>query len=202
VELGELDAAMRDVEEGIRRGQPAHHLRALIHMRAGRAMQALADFERAITHDPIQPDLFAKRGQLRRSIGDWAGAVADFSEALRLNPEEPMYYLSRAENLFAQGHAVRAFADLDAAIQMDPRPSFFYVRGDLLRRQGRYDEAVTELTRAIDGNPDFKPAYVARALCHVQKGRAGHARTDLLRFQQLGGQLDEGMREFLARSAP
>jgi tetratricopeptide (TPR) repeat protein len=214
---GDLDGALRDADEALARGQPTagdnsqvqihaltegYKTRAQVHLRAGRHSQAIADFTRAIECDPTQPDPYFKRGQLRGAYGDRAGAGADFTEALRLDPDEPNYYASRALNYYALGKRDLAFADLDAAIQLSPRPLFLHLRGDLRRQQGRVDEALADLNQALEGDPDARDVYRTRALCHIAKGRTGPARADLLRYQQLGGQLDGQLREFLTRTGP
>jgi tetratricopeptide (TPR) repeat protein len=208
-EVGDLDGALRDADDGVGRCPASSPvlpllvtLRGQIHDKAGRRARAIADFTRAIALDPLGYDAYFRRGILRAVVGDTAGAIADYSEAMRLDPEEPEYYIRRAELYHTLRKSELVFDDLDAAIRLAPRPRYLYVRGDLLQQQGRTDAAVADLTRAIDAAPDVKEAYLARGLCYAQTRRPDLARADLLRYQKLGGQLDQPLKNLLARARP
>jgi tetratricopeptide (TPR) repeat protein len=66
-----------------------------------------------------------------------------------------------------------------AALPVATAAWHLWVRGELARRSGRYDEALRELGAAVDGDPYFAPALISRASALAAAGRAHDALADL-----------------------
>jgi len=49
--------------------------------------RAIGDYDAVLRLDPMLPDVYNARGELRRKRGDRPGALADFSMAIKLNPD-------------------------------------------------------------------------------------------------------------------
>ena len=82
-------------------------------------------------------------------------AEAAIQEAFRLHPDAGEAHLARAQNLY-RGYLDYdgALAELEVAAKTLPNdPSVFELRGYIQRRQGRQEEAVRSLERAIDLDP-------------------------------------------------
>lgn len=109
---------------------------------AGDRGAAEVAFGTAIAGAPALADAFIGRAAARAARGDLNGARADLDHALSEEPDNAAAYVARAE--------------LTVAIaQGDP---------------ARYQDALSDTTRALALAPDFPPARLARAL--VYAGRA------------------------------
>lgn len=60
-----------------------------IHLEAGRLVEALDAYGRALAIEPERADLLAYRGLAHQAAGDGHAARADFERALRIDPAEP-----------------------------------------------------------------------------------------------------------------
>jgi tetratricopeptide (TPR) repeat protein len=94
--------------------------RGNLHHRAGRYVEALADFDRALELDPRNPFAFLLRGGTRRAKGNTAGAVSDFSRAIELNPRVADAFLGRGLARLSLGQADEARQDFARAVAVDP----------------------------------------------------------------------------------
>ena len=81
---------------------------------------AIADFDRAIGHDPQNAGAHNSRGLAHYANGDLRRAIADFDEALRLDPQIADAYYNRGSALSDRGRHERAIADFDRALAIDP----------------------------------------------------------------------------------
>jgi tetratricopeptide (TPR) repeat protein len=62
--------------------------------------------------------------------------------------------------------------NFDRAIDLDPGyAQAWYCKGEALRLQGMYDEAVAILDRAIEIEPEVKEAWLSRGLTLTALGR-------------------------------
>jgi tetratricopeptide (TPR) repeat protein len=57
------------------------------HERKDMIDRAIGDYDAVLRLDPMLPDVYNARGELRRKRGDRPGALADFSMAIKLNPD-------------------------------------------------------------------------------------------------------------------
>jgi tetratricopeptide (TPR) repeat protein len=104
-------------------------------------------------------------------------AEADAAKALELLKENPNDELSfavlvnRALARFQRGRLEASVADFQQAIRLDGRHAVAY--DDLalvLQAQGKWDQAVEQLTRAIERKPDWVRLYRDRALVQEARG--------------------------------
>ncbi|MDE2787809.1 MAG: tetratricopeptide repeat protein [Chloroflexota bacterium] len=82
--------------------------------------EAIANFDRAITLEPDNPDAYHSRGIAKDGQGDYAGAVADFDHAIALDPDDADIYHNRGVAKAEQGDYAGAIADYDRVIALDP----------------------------------------------------------------------------------
>lgn len=128
--------------------------------RLGQTKEALRDFEGAVKYytllvdaAPNHPRPFSMRGQAKLRLGDAKGAIGDFDAALYLNENEVGGYVSRARARLALGETEAA--DADAAKAGDPPAGadVFADRGRYYYDTGRPKEAVADLARAVQMDP-------------------------------------------------
>jgi serine/threonine-protein kinase len=100
-------------------------------------------------------------------------AEAAIQEAFRLNPNAGEAHLARAQNLY-RGYLDYdgALAELDVAAKTLPNDaSVFELKGYIQRRQGKQEEAVRSLERAIDLDPrnSFTLQQIALSYRHLRR---------------------------------
>lgn len=110
-------------------------------------------------------------------------AVELYTQAVSLDPVFPQAYYERAIVLERMGRIAEAEADLGRAIQSAPedqQPLYHYLRGRYLHKHKRYDDAVTDYTRAIEkGRGHFDNRlpyyYMHRAFAYEDGGKPDKA---------------------------
>jgi TolB-like protein/Flp pilus assembly protein TadD len=138
---------------------------------------AIDMFSKAIERDPefaiaflyrssIYSRIYFVRGTEYSFSGDWEGldklAKADFEKAVKISPDLPELKLVQAEQLyrFERKHE-KALELLDEAEdQLPNNPNVYYLRGAILRRMGKWEESLKEMSRKILLDPLNADAYI------------------------------------------
>lgn len=118
--------ALRDVDAAVARvphGHPAEldmiTLRAMVRREMGMLPEALADLDMLVPVRPLAGDL-AARGEVRRRLGDLAGALEDQDRAIEMCETDPFAFICRGRVHLAGGRIEAAIQDFDTALQLDP----------------------------------------------------------------------------------
>lgn len=99
--------------------------------------------------EPTDADGFARRGAVRRTKKDYAGAADDFTRALALAPNEVRYYRLRAETHVENHQIFLAMADLDQALKLKPDDGELLIERAALKLSGADRQgALTDLDAA------------------------------------------------------
>lgn len=61
----------------------------------GNYHQAIVYFDRSIRFDSTNAMTYGERGDVKRLMGDYAGAVVDFTKAIAIDPKQPWFYYRR-----------------------------------------------------------------------------------------------------------
>ncbi len=126
-----------------------------------------------------------------RAHGPLDGELARLDVALQRRPEDPVLLLHRADLLRLDGRAAAALADLAAAERLDPVPErVWWIRGLLLRELDRPREALTDLNRWLERNPNHGEALMARARVHEALGHFSDGVADCDRLIRQPGRSD------------
>jgi tetratricopeptide (TPR) repeat protein len=163
---------------------------ALTHLAMGNYYKAIKRFDLARRHCDAAIDLgaegsgcFASRGELMYWLDDYRQAVADFTEAIRRGPLA-RFYMFRATSHWELGQLEAAVSDNTEALRIaaaDPGvdvPVILYNRAISLRGLGRLKEAIADLDRAIELNPDDLDFFEARGRLHEKLGHREQALAD------------------------
>ncbi len=138
--------------------------------------------ERSLALDPDHPTALAARAAYRASYeGDMKGALADLDRAIELAPGasgslNTMGLLQSARD--ANGEAEKAFLK---AIELDPQDPVPHANLAILYLdQSRMKEAKREIDTALEVDPSFDVALLARGRYYLQIGERDKALEDLL----------------------
>ena len=117
--------------------------------------------QRAAAMAPDDPLTHWRMGQVQQrvlSLEQQAQAIAGYEKAVSLSPNDYRYWTSLGTAYEQVGEAAKAEHALRRAVAL--APSYAYPRwflGNLLVRNGRYDEAFAELRLASKAEPEMQP---------------------------------------------
>ncbi len=87
---------------------------------AGRYVEAIREYQRALQLCPTFVDIRAKLAGAHRDAGDREGAIAEFEEIVRRNPGFLPARISLGLSLLAAGRAEEAIAQWNAVLELSP----------------------------------------------------------------------------------
>ena len=117
--------------------------------------EALTDLNRAIELDPSADWAIADRGETYRLMERYDEALADFNRAIELDPSDAWAIASRGADLPGHGTLRRGPGRPQPRHRTRPQHAWAIShRGETYRLMGRYDEALADLNRAIELDPE------------------------------------------------
>jgi len=145
--------------------------RGLTCMADGRHLDALAEFDNALLHDPMHADALSKRGSSLMAIGRATEALASFDRAIEASADHPDAHFNRGvvlQGLQRFEEAVDSYAN---AVRVDPADAQAWNnRGVVLGELHRFDVALQSLDRAIALQPGYADAHNNRAVIQGEMG--------------------------------
>ncbi len=133
---------------------PLHLLRAQLCKEQGRLDAALRILERALALDEQDPELLQALGELQQELGDGEGAQRRLEEALRILQDQVAVAAAPVEEVERRRLAARLRRT-----------------GEVLRRLGRRDEALSSYERALVLTPGDPVVWRALGSLHREAGR-------------------------------
>jgi tetratricopeptide (TPR) repeat protein len=153
-----------------------HNLLGQAHDRLDQPLEAIKQYDQAITIDANFAEAHGNRAGIMATAGFPDEALKSFDRALALNPN-PTDWINRGTLLHGMGRLDEAIASYDKAIAIDGQsPVPHFVRANALRDGKRWDEALASYDRAIKLDRNFAPPYRGRALVLESLGRSDEAR--------------------------
>jgi len=148
----------------------------------GETMLAVAPIaSRAIALDPRDPLAWWASGRVHSIMGQHEEAIKHTELAISLNPNYAMAWFGLANALIRIDPSDYALSAVDKAIALSPfdpfLPVFLHVRGGMLHRLKRSDEAVHDLEQAIHLGGVAVWCHLDRVLSYLGLGRRDAART-------------------------
>lgn len=141
---------------------------------------AKEQYDKSLTIDNSQSDVFYSRGNLKGDLHDSIGAINDYTSAIKLNPKKGAYYIERAKIYEGLGNYKKSFDDNNTAIISDSSALGFIGRGRTALRLKQYDAAINDFTYIISKTQlaesnnytsifsyDCAGAYYYRGYCYL-----------------------------------
>jgi tetratricopeptide (TPR) repeat protein len=209
--IGRLDAAQKEFELGIQYNPRS----AEMHFNLGKLFSiednwngAQKEFETALRIDPSYVEALDALGFALEALGDDAGAVVSYEKAIVINEARKGKFVSAHVNLSAHYNrkvdSEKALAYARAALELDPKSDgAWFQQAKAREAQGRLDDAVDALKRAISLNPRASSYHYVLAQVYRRLGQAEESRKALdsfLHLEKETGDLEK-MRRNLANHA-
>jgi tetratricopeptide (TPR) repeat protein len=130
------------------------------------------------TNQKIQEHLIRGNAHFERS--DFDQAIAEFTGAIELNPQLAIGYFNRGYAYSRQSDLISALSDMETAISLDPGlASAHWIKGRIYHLDGgKYEQALSSYTRAIDLDPLFPSAFFDRGWAYTGNGAYDRALDD------------------------
>jgi tetratricopeptide (TPR) repeat protein len=124
---------------------------------AGNNMQVAEMAASLAPDDPLTHWRLAQVSLKNLPLDQQAQAIAQFERAVSLSPNDYRFWMALGTASEQAGDRVRAEQALKRAVELAPSYSYpHWYLGNLLLRDGRYDEAFVELRRASDADPELQ----------------------------------------------
>ena len=151
---------------------------------SGRVAEAMGDLQAAARLGSRRGDLYDGLGNAYASLGKPDSAVMMYDQALALEPTLGRTWYNLAIANIRINRPREALDDLAKALDLMPIQAYtlHFPRGNALVQLGRFREAESEFTQAIEANQLVTDAHFNRGVCRRSLGDVAGARAD---FQEV-----------------
>jgi Flp pilus assembly protein TadD len=157
-------------------GTAAIHEAGLGHLRAGRQLDALLNFQNVLKLDPRHGDAARECGVILYMLRRFEEAHPYFELCDQLRPNHVPTLYMRGQSFISLGRLEEALTDHQRAYALDPtKPEICTSIGVVLRSTGREEQALPWYDRAIQLQPNSVEALNNRAVCLGQLHRFDEA---------------------------
>jgi tetratricopeptide (TPR) repeat protein len=187
-ELGQSDQAMLDVNKAIELSPECcrgYVLRARIFSDLKQPDRALADYGKAIEADRTFYLPYLDRGIYYRKSNRLDEAEGDLTKAIELNPTERLSFSLRGDIYFMRRNYAKAIADYTQYLEGGSDDEIRGRRGVAYYHVDKYDDAVADLSKAIENGVKDDLLYTWRGNSYYFLGLFDHAIDDYAHFIQL-----------------
>lgn len=157
----------------------AHHRRGEAQVAAGKAEEALGDFEAALRLDPEHLEARHQRAVSYAEAERWDEARADLDQVLAVDPTHADALFNRAQLRLGQADVAGALGDLDRLLSLRPRDAAAWaLRGEAHLAAGELARSVADLDEALRLEPTQPEAFATRAEALLGLGQDREAARD------------------------
>ena len=160
------EALQKDKDQG-----EAWYYRGLAYYKTGRLQEAISDFDIALEKDSTYSLLHVYKGFAWQKLGEMDRAIDSFGAYLELHPEDSSNYayILRGKAKMQTGDYTGALEDFESAdIENDGVDMYRFIS---LFEKKQYTQALREIDRMIDDNPDFYGNYFYKGNTLFMMGR-------------------------------
>jgi len=193
---GKYENALADVEKARELGLKDPDLYMTlgkIYDGLGRTREAIDALSQGIALYPELRKLYKSRASLNLALGEKDKTLLDYDQILKLDPRDSLCLILRAQLYERAGENEKALDDYQLAARPDPkegkipkRPVALKFRAILLDKLGRHQEAVADLTAALELDRQDDEVRRLRAVQYIALKKFDLALADLNRAIENG----------------
>lgn len=170
-------------------GKP-HHVPSLTNLGTAylvndQPANALTYFERALEQNPGAPELLARKGKAQFMKQEYKKAANTFTKALRRRSSYVYALIHRGRTFVEMDQLERARADFERAMELGEQAKSNFGLALIHIERKEWRKALEPLTRAIQNDSEYKPAYLYRAGVFRELGQPTRQKRDLERYLKL-----------------
>jgi len=148
------------------------------HLKAGRLEQAIEEFQKSVTLDPLNPVLYNYLGLAYFFAERYGTAIQAFNRALQLNPNFTDVHNNLGMVYSEMGDKERARAEFQRVISTKEYPTpevAYYNLGKLSLTDKNYEEAAFFFVKALEYNPNLPKVLERLGFTYELMGRLDEA---------------------------
>ena len=151
--------------------------------------EKLEDLDAALEADPTNGEALQARAAVRMQAGDVDGAVKDLQNVLARDPSNQAIAQAAVQQLVELNRAGDALDLLSKTIEAKPSEALYRLRAILYRMEGKEDEALADLNKALAMQPKDPVALLQRAEIAIFGGDIRGAKRDLKAASEIAPQI-------------
>lgn len=161
--------------------------RAALLYRLGNDGRAISDYSDVLDQEPDNIEALGMRAHLYSRIHDYKQARADYEHIIRLEPLNEKAYVGLILVNDRSGRPREAMEQINALISVYPKHAMLYaIRGGMEHRRMEYEQALADLSRAVEMEPTNVDFLVSRATLYLDMRKRKLARADVQAALRLG----------------
>jgi len=191
--LRKTDDALVEVKRAI--GVAPNDVRAWVwkgnaELQRNSAKDAMESYQRAAKLDSSNADATLGIATVYFVTGQTDEAIAEYRAGIARFPGDARFYIACAEMLVGSPDSIKLQAQAESllrqAIKLTPQSAEArYLLGQLALQEGRLKEALDELTRSVQSDPDRSKPHFALSGVYRRMGRAEDAAKEFALYQKL-----------------
>ncbi len=161
--------------------------------------EKLEDLDAAITADPNNAEALQARAAVRMQLGNVEGAVEDLQSVLTRDPSNQAIAQAAVQQLVELDRTDDALSLLGETIEAQPSEALYRLRAILYRMDGKEEEALADLNKALAMQPKDPVALLQRAEISIFNGDIKGAKRDLQSAVDLAPQVADATQAIYVR---
>jgi tetratricopeptide (TPR) repeat protein len=150
--------------------------------------EAIADFNTLLAAYPYNYEALYERGRAYQFVDEYDAAIDDFTASLDSKAGDPnvLYYMGTAYE--DSGRYEEAIENYNGAIEHSKKDTYAYMhnrRGFCYMQLDMIDEAIADLDKTIEIDPEYAPAYYVRGFIYKNEGEKRRAKRDMKKALEL-----------------
>ena len=153
--------------------------RAALLYRMGNQARAASDYSDVLDLQPENMEALQMRAHIYAGMHDYKRARADYETILTIEPLDEKAYIGLILVNDRSGRPREAMEQINALIAVYTRHAVVYaIRGGMEQHRRLYEQALADLTQAIEMEPENADFYVSRATLYLEMKKRKLARHD------------------------
>lgn len=153
--------------------------------RVGDYQKAWEYYTKAINIEPGNANAYANRAFASNRMGRKEDALSDYGMAITLSPRLAEAIVNRGLIYYHENNFGQALIDFSQAVRLEPTANNYDFRALALIRAGQYDEALEDVIKANQLDPDLPLPWYRRGFIYEKKGQRAEALAAYRRFVAL-----------------
>lgn len=154
--------------------------RAALLYRMGNQARAASDYSDVLDYQPENMEALQMRAHIYAGMHDYKRARADYETILTIEPLNERAYIGLILVNDRSGRPREAMEQINSLIAVYPNHAVLYaIRGGMEQNRRLYEQALADLTHALEMEPENVDFYVSRATLFLEMKKKKLARRDV-----------------------
>ncbi len=150
--------------------------------------KAVGQFSKAIEFDDKYLNAYKERGDALTNLKKLDEALKDYQKLVELEPKNADRYVDRGAAYERLKNPQKSFEDYKKAIELNPKHhiAYFNLASYYFNEKTDYAQAVANLDKSLEYNPEYGNSYRARSIIYCKQGKTALATADEKKSEEFG----------------